>query len=121
MHARRLALSLTLATTLVASSVPAAFASPVRLRNAAATSVSVTPAVADGSEATTDVADNRVLVRVKGSVTADKLGRIYRSADTSAGAVRVVRGDTLSWRPPAGTTSAEFAEKLADTDQVEFA
>jgi len=63
----------------------------------------------------------RVLVRVKGDTTAAKLQRIYRSADTSSGAVRVIHGDILSWRVPAGTSDADFAAKLEATGEVAYA
>ena len=48
------------------------------------------------------LADRSLIVRLKGDLTADKLTRMYRAADTSAGAVDVVSADVLKWDVPAG-------------------
>ncbi len=67
------------------------------------------------------LADRSLIVRFKGDLTADKLTRMYRAADTSAGAVDVISADLLKWDVPAGKSVADFADSLEYTGQVEYA
>jgi hypothetical protein len=63
----------------------------------------------------------RVIVKFKGPRTADKLNRVYTSADTSAGAVVVLNPENLAWRVPKGGRQADFAKKLLASGQIEYA
>ena len=62
-----------------------------------------------------------VIVRLKDTPTADRLRRVYASADTSAGAVRVLRAETLLWRVPKNVSEEEFAARLSASAEVEYA
>ena len=119
MRARPTVLSLAIVVSMLASGIPGAYGSELRIRPASASPVSI--ATSSASVETTPLADNRVIVGLKGPVTADKLTRIYGSADTSAGAVGVLRGDTLTWHAPSGTDPAQFAKRLDDTGLVAYA
>jgi hypothetical protein len=119
MLARRSALAAALIAALAASGAPSALAAPVRLLPAGSSAMSLAkPAEGPSKPA---LADDRVLVQLKGPVTADKLTRVYQSADTSAGAVRVVRGDTLAFNTPSDSTPQQFAKQLVASGEIKYA
>ena len=112
--------TLLLSATLCMLSVPGADGAQVRSRGPA------TPAPTDSdavrrSDATPAVADNRLIVRLKGKTSAAKLSAIYTSADTSAGAVGKIRGGNLTWRVPANTTRDKFADRLEASGKIAYA
>jgi hypothetical protein len=116
MNPRRPVLGLMLAIALCMAGVPGAGAAPsTTVRDAAA--VVETP----GAVNPAPLADRSLIVRFKGDLTADKLSRVYRAADTSAGAVEVIGAEVLKWDVPAGQSVAGFADSLEYTGQVEYA
>ena len=122
MRTLRLSCALALAVALCAATSATARTAPARARahpTAPSPTLSVVPT--HSPRGNYPVADNRLLVRFKGALTAEKLKRVYASADTSSGAVSIVRGDTLAWRIPASTTSSGFAAALNRTGLVAYA
>ncbi|NTU71815.1 MAG: S8 family serine peptidase [Coriobacteriia bacterium] len=120
MSLRRPITVLTLVAALCAAAVPIAHAGTAPSRDANAAQASMFYArlrVLTSSP----VADNTVIVRLKGTLTPGKLKDLYRSVDTSAGAVDVVRGDVLSIDVPAGESITDFAEKVEATGEVRYA
>ncbi len=67
------------------------------------------------------VRKGHVIVRLTGKPTANALKRVAASADTSVGAVSVLRGTTLLWRVPAGVSEEEFAKRLETSTEVAYA
>lgn len=120
MNPLRPALALLLATTLCAAGLPTASAVPARTRSAVGPEIQ-RAAPTRSSESTPNVADNTLIVRLKDGPTARSLEQVYAAADTSAGAVSVIRGDILSWKVPTGETITGFAEKLESTGKVTYA
>ena len=62
-----------------------------------------------------------VIVRLAGKATPAALRRVAKSADTSVGAVSVLRGSTLLWRVPAGVSEEEFGRRLEQSSEVSYA
>jgi hypothetical protein len=117
MSARRPVLSLALAAVLLANLVPSAFGAPANLRLATTGKPLTTPSTS-GDRTVPRLADDRVIVSFKGGATAEKLSRVYRETHTSASAVSVLRGDTLTWRTPTGVDPRDFAKQLMATGEV---
>lgn len=119
MKLRHPALALLLVATLCVSGLPSATASRSSVQ--ATRGASTIKPLRQPPTGASAVADNRLLVRLKGRVTADKLARIYRSAETSAGAIGTMRGGLLLWRVPKGHSRADFAARLKGTGHVAYA
>ena len=110
MRLARSTTAVALALVLLTPAIPAA---------AAPASVPARPAQSRASAR--KAVPGRLIVKFKGAITADKLGRVYRSADTSAGAVSALRGDVLLWKTPRGTSDSQFAKALSASGEIEYA
>ncbi len=119
MNRLRPILAIALVASLLTPAMPAAAVGRGRVRVLPADPLAIpTPAQADSIGTP---AEDSVIVRMKGAVTADKLSEVYRATDSSAGAVTPMRGDLLTWEVPPGESTTQFAEDLERTGKIEYA